>query len=376
MQSGVFFFHSQGVGCMRIHLLGLMATGLLISTAGFAKGEAEWKENANAYKNKHAVPVKTIAVGAVNVDVGVHLERLTLLSGEGHTGKKVFSGLLAGAATIAGVGGGVDFASREPLEEHLTPEDAKKIASEVAQVVSERFKKMEGFKVLAGEEVTSAAFYAGLGGSNEQDTGKKRVQDGRWSPEYYFGYYSTPAGGYRYHPLSKFSFGDKTFSPVIRQNLAADATVRVDVFLVNTRKDFRIQEMNVSLNGLQWEGQKNGDLPTLMYALNNAGELSVPVESKSKDNYAAWQAMKPQFEAKLDALVAKIQTTLPPVAASAAPVMSASPDVAPKLEPATQAVMTPTTTSAAATPVVDTNSPPEQAAETPVPEISGSADDK
>jgi len=270
-----------------------------------------------------------MALGAVNVDVGVHLERLTLLSGEGHTGKKVFSGLLAGAATVAGLGGGVDFASREPLEEHLTADEAKKIADDVEQLVAERFRKMDGIKVLAGPEVTSQAFYPGLTGLAELDSGKKKVQDGRWSPEYYFGYYSTPAGGYKYRKTSKFAFSDKEFSPVIRKSLAADATVQLNLFLVNTRGDFRIQEMTVSLSGQPWANQKNADLVTLSYILNNPNDVSVPMDKKSKDNYAAWLELKPQFIAQLDSVATKIRASLPAFqpdpAMTIAPVAEATP---------------------------------------------------
>lgn len=293
---------------MRFQIMGFMAASLLICASASAKGEPEWKVQANAYKVKNALPVNSIALGAVNVDVGVHLERLTLLSGEGHTGKKVFSGLLAATASLAGVSG--DFASREPLEEHLTADEAKKIAADVAQIIAERLNKLEGIKVVSGEDVTSKAFYPALPGLIDLDTNKKKVQDGRWSPEYYFGYYSTSAGNYKYHKTSKFSFSDKDFSPVIRQNLATDAILQVNLFLVNTRGEFRIQEMSISLSGQQWAGQ-NGDMVGLSYILNNPNEVSVPMDKKSKDNYAGWQMLKPEFETKIDEVVAQMKAALP-----------------------------------------------------------------
>ena len=295
---------------MRLSAYGILLLCTCVCGAAFAKGTPEWKEAGNAYKTKTAVPVKSMALSAVNIDVGVNLERLTLLSGEGHTGKKVASGLLAGGLTVLGLGG-VDTAAREPIEEHLTEDEARKIASDVAQIVSDHFKKMSGMKVYAGEEVTSAPWYAGLAGSSAIDKKKKTVQDGRWSPEYYFGYYSTPAAGYKYSPPAKFSFGDKSFSPVIRQNLGADATVAVNVFLVNTRADFRIQEMTIILNGLSWSGQTNGDTQTLSFVLNDAGGVSVPVDGSSNDNYAAWLNLRPQFEAKIEEVVQKIRAAIP-----------------------------------------------------------------
>lgn len=294
-----------------------------ISTAVLAKGTPAWKEAGNVYKGKTAVPVGSLALGAVNVDVGVHLERLTLISGEGHMGKKVASGLLAGALTLGGFGGvsPIDTAAREPLEEHLTPEDAKRIAADIAQIVSDRFKAMPNMKVYAGEEVTSSPFYKSITGSYEQDDHKKTVEEGRWGASYYFGYYSSPAGTYKYRPLEKFSFTDKTFSPVVRQSLGVDAVATVTVFLANTRKEFRIQDMNVKITGIAYAGQKMGDMPTLTYTLDDAGAVAVPLVGKEtdKDNYAAWLNLKPQFEAQIDAVVAKIRAAIPVVAMAPAP---------------------------------------------------------
>lgn len=304
---------------------------LCISVSALAKGTPTWKESGNVYKGKTAVQVKSLALGAVNVDVGVHLERLTLVSGEGHTGKKVASGLLAGALTLAGGGrglgggvqalgsssGGIDTASREPLEEHLMPEDAKRIAADIAQIVTDRFKAMPNMKVYAGEEVTSSPFYKSVTGSYVQEDHKKHVEDGRWGAEYFFGYYSSPAGTYKYRPLEKFSFSDKDFSPVVRQNLGVDAVATVSVFLANTRKEFRIQDMSVKVTGVAYAGQKMGDMPTLTYILEDSGAVAVPLDGKDgdKDNYAAWLNLKPQFEAQIDAVVARIRAAIP-VAAS------------------------------------------------------------
>ena len=305
-----------------MRLVAILLFAGFLSAGVEAKGTPAWKESGNVYKGKTATPVNSLALGAVNVDVGVHLERLTLLSGEGHTGKKVASGLLAGALTLGGLGGGgIDTAAREPIEEHLTPEDAKRIAADIAQIVSERFKTMPGMKVYAGEEVTSSPFYKSITGSYEQDDHKKSVQDGRWGADYYFGYYSSPAGTYKYRPMEKFSFSDKDFSPVVRQNLGVDAVATVSVFLANTRKEFRILDMSVKVTGLAYAGQKMGDLPTLTYILEDSGAVAVPLEGKEadKDNYAAWLNLKPQFEAQIDAVVAKIRAAIPAAAPSPAP---------------------------------------------------------
>jgi len=290
---------------------------LMASMPVFAKGDAQWKVTGDAYKsNKNAVPVSRVALAAVNVDVGIHLERLTLISGEGHGGKKAASTGLALGLTLLGVGG-VDTASREPLEEHLTQDDARRIADEIEQIVQDRFSALPNVGVVAGEAITGAPWYATLDGYTEVKQDKMAFSEGRFSPDYYFGYYSVPAAGYRYRPAPKFSFGDKTFSPVIRSNTGADVTAIVNVFLVNTRKDFRIHQMTVSLYGIAWPGQKNGDTPTFSLNLNDAGAVGVPVtKGEHKDNYAYWQALRPLFEAKVAEAVQLIQRGVPMVAAA------------------------------------------------------------
>jgi len=88
--------------CMLL-LVCVCATG-----SALAKDTARWQVAGDVYKsNKQAKPVAGLAVGAINVDVGMHLERLTLLSGEGHAGKKAAGAGLALGLTLMGVGGGL-----------------------------------------------------------------------------------------------------------------------------------------------------------------------------------------------------------------------------------------------------------------------------
>ena len=121
--------------------------------------------------------------------------------------------------------------------------------------------------------------------------------------------------------MAKFSISDKEFSPVVRLNLGVDAVAAVNVFIANTRKDFRIQEMSVKVTGLAYTGQKMGDLPTLTFTLEDAGDVSVPLDGKDgdKDNYVAWLALKPQFEAQMDAVITKIRAAIPVAPMAPAP---------------------------------------------------------
>ena len=114
------------------------------------------------------------------------LSGCTLLSGEGHTGKKVGGALLAVTATIAGAGGGQDFASREPVEEHFLPDDARKIALEVGQMLESQLKV--GDATLIGPDAVAALpAYAELEGETEIDIKKEYVKGKMFQPDYYFG---------------------------------------------------------------------------------------------------------------------------------------------------------------------------------------------
>ena len=291
----------------------VMSMLVLAAPAWAAKGPA-WKEEMDFYKSSKVAPLQTLALGSVDVRVGTHLERLTLLSGEGHTGKKVAGAAGAVALSVLGMGAGQDMAAREPLEEHLSAEDARKIADEVAQSIQQHLV-IPGVQLVAGEAVTGTpAYQSAHGGLTDVAKHTLEVKDGRFSPEYHYGIWTQPANGYAYRGpkggmASKFGFGgngpmwgDKTFSPAVRAAVGAQALMTVDVFLANTRKNFKVQEMKVRLLGPMRDG--GTDNIVLSYLLDNADALAVPVQGSHKDNYAQWQALRPAFEAKLQELSA------------------------------------------------------------------------
>ena len=289
----------------------LMLSMLVLAAPAWAAKEPKWKEEMDFYKSSKVAPLQTLALGSVDVRVGTHLERLTLLSGEGHTGKKLASAAGAAALTLLGAGNGQDMAAREPLEEHLSAEDARRIADEVAQSIQQHLV-VPGVQLVAGTAVTDLpAYQSAHDGVTDVAKQSLSVKEGRFSPEYHFGVWMQPAGGYAYRgpkgAASKFGFGgngplwgDKTFSPAVRAAVGAQALMTVDVFLANTRKDFRVQEMKVRLLGPMRDG--GTDNIVISYLLDNADALSVPVQGSHKDSYASWQALRPAFEAKLQEL--------------------------------------------------------------------------
>ena len=291
----------------------LCAALLLLALPATAGRGPHWKESLGFYKSSQVKQLDTLALGSVSVRVGMQLERLTLLSGEGHTGKKIASGLLAVGMGALGAKG--DMASREPLEEHLAAADAQKIAEEVVQSVEQHFN-VPGVKVVMGNAVTATpAYQSNHDGVTVATKDTLSVKTGRFSPEYFFGIWMQPAGGYAYRgpkgAASKWGmggmgamWGDKRFSPNVRAATGAQALATVDVFLVNTRKDFRVQEMKVRVLGPMRNGGTDNIL--LDYNLEDAEALAVPVSGSHKDNYPLWQALRPQFEAKLDELSAQL----------------------------------------------------------------------
>jgi hypothetical protein len=84
---------------------------------------ATWTGSDAGLKSMNKSQGKKLVLAASNVKVGVGLERLSLISGEGNMDKKMLGGAMALAANLAGIKG--DFASREPIAEHLTQDDAE-----------------------------------------------------------------------------------------------------------------------------------------------------------------------------------------------------------------------------------------------------------
>lgn len=293
----------------------LLCAGLLLLALPASAGRGpQWKAEMDFYKSMKLPPMDSMAIGAVNVRVGMFLDRLTLLSGEGHTGKKIAGGVMAVGLGL--LGGSGSTAAREPLEEHLTAEDAKKIGDEVAESI-EKHLAPAGVKVVSGEQVTGIDAYRGLK-DNLMASEKEAFTEkgGRFSREMFYGYWMQPAGSYAYRGsrsgfAQKMGFGsasgmwgDKDFSPVIRGATSTQALATADVFLVNDRKTLHVHELRIKVFSAMRAG--GTDNIVLNYNLNDADEVAVPVSGSHKDNYALWQALRPQFEAKLDEVAVMI----------------------------------------------------------------------
>ena len=287
----------------------LLSAALLVSTQAIAgDSKNQWKTTSPRGQTLEE-PVTTMAISGINIRLGTTLERLTLLSGEGHGGKKAGSAAMAVGLSLLGVGG-VDTASREPLEDHFGADDARKIGEEIAISIQEHLQ-VPGVTLVAAEQIASVPALHGSKISYELLDDNMSEKGGMFSPDLYYGYYMVPAGPYGYRTRSKFSFsvGDGDVAPAVRAAVGAQAAISVDIFLVNTRKAFQVKELKVEVLAPQ-KAFSGRDVPLMSFELP-AGALSVPVtDDTHKDNYAAWLQMKPLLEAKLDELGPQIEAGL------------------------------------------------------------------
>jgi hypothetical protein len=258
---------------------------------------ADFQEQGNSLKYS-ATPVNKLVLANANVKVGVSLERLTLLSGEGNTDKKITAGLLAGAFTLmsmragGGMGGGVDFAEREPINEHLSQDDAAKIGQEAVALLIDKMRAA-GVAVDGPEAVTAAPFYADLKGETDFTTDTAHQDGGLFKKTYYYGFYNTPVAGLKFRKPGMFDgMGNDDLYPKARAAAGTGGALDVTLAFYNDKKVFGLFDLAVRLWG-QVQG-RGSDMPMYTLVLKNKDDFSVP--SGGKDAYAYWTAFKPTFE--------------------------------------------------------------------------------
>lgn len=283
----------------RLPPLALRAVWLAGFAVGMAHAQApDLQETVNVMRHTPA-PVEKIVLASANMRVGVQLERLTLISGEGNMDKKITAGVLAGAFTLMGAraGGGigtkVDFAEREPIAEHLDKGDAEKINQEALAILLDRLANA-GVAVESSQVVASAPFYGGVKGETGVTNDHLSQDGGLFKKSYFYGFYRTPVAGLKYREIGAMTlgFGDDELFPKARAAAGTQAALDVNVSFYNDKKVFGLFEMVVRLWGpVQGRGS---DVPILAETLKNLDDFTVP--SGGKDAYAYWTALKPRFE--------------------------------------------------------------------------------
>jgi len=257
--------------------------------------------------NVEALKGKKLPVSGMNVNLGVHLERLTLLSGEGHTASKITSGLLAGAASLAGAGGGTDFASREPVEDHLTEADAKKINADIVKILNSALQKA-GIDTADSKSVIALPAYAKLKGETKIKTDTQMVKGKMFNPDYYFGLYQMPTAGYKYMSGGLLSDGPKDAATAAISGTGTPASIDWEVDIVNDRKVMRIRNLTLRVWASTPSLFGNMTAPQLTVSVN-PDEISVP-SGESHKNLEYWNDLSRKFEVAAKAIAERLAFSL------------------------------------------------------------------
>ncbi|MBN8487105.1 MAG: hypothetical protein J0M20_05140 [Burkholderiales bacterium] len=292
-----------------------LAAGWLLAAPLVAAQTADFQNQGNSLPYS-TTPVNRLVVANVQSKVGVSLERLTLISGEGHEDKKITAGLLAGAATLlsmragGGIGGagGIDFADREPIEDHLSKDDARRIGEEALAIVVEQLRAV-GIAVDGPDKVAAAPFMAQAKGESEVSTDSAQDKGSLFRKAYYYGFYCTPVAGLKYRKPGMFEgMGDSDYYPKARAATGAPGALDLTIAFYNDKKVFGLHEFQARIWG-QVKG-RDADMPMYAELLKNKDEFTVP--SGGKDTLAYWQAMRPKFEAMAGAFAARLAKAMPP----------------------------------------------------------------
>ncbi|MBQ0933008.1 hypothetical protein KAK07_20575 [Ideonella sp. 4Y16] len=292
-----------------------LAAALLLATPLLRAQTADFQNQGNSLQYS-STPVNRLVVANVQSKVGVSLERLTLISGEGHEDKKITAGLLAGAATLlsmragGGIGGagGIDFADREPIEDHLSKDDARRIGEEALAIVVEKLRAA-GVAVDGPEKVAAAPFMAEAKGESEVSTDSAQDKGSLFRKAYYYGFYCTPVAGLKYRKPGMFEgMGDSDYYPKARAAAGAPGALDLTIAFYNDKKVFGLHEFQARVWG-QVKG-RDADVPMYAELLKNKDDFTVP--SGGKDTLAYWQAMRPKFEALAGAFAARLAKAMPP----------------------------------------------------------------
>jgi hypothetical protein len=284
---------------MRRFLLAFIATLNLFAICGvvMASDDFQLKEQFSnvSYIPKERLPIRKVAVSGMNIKLGVHLERLTLISGEGNTEKKVMSGLLAGAATLLGGGRGIDFAEKEPIEDHLTSADAQRIAEEIGKMLMDAATQ-SGFDLVPASVVTGAPGYADVEGESGLTTDTENIKGSLFKPSYFFGYQQVPVMGYKFRKRGLFGGFSDNASTRVREITGVPMTMAWTVSVVNDRKVMRVRELTVNFYGQGFGAMDGGDDKPWGSVSIEPDSLSTP-SGESHKNLEYWSSLAPKFDA-------------------------------------------------------------------------------
>jgi hypothetical protein len=288
--------------------LGLFVLG---GSAMAADGIAMQEQYSNLpYFPKERLPIKKVAVSAMNVKLGVHLERLSLVSGEGHSDKKLTAGLLAGAATLLGGVGGADFAEKEPLEDHLPAADAQVIANEIGKMLTVAVEQ-SGLELVPAKVITSAPGYAAIEGDAKITTDTENIKGNLFKPSYFFGYQQVPIMGYKFRKKHTVLFGAQSdeASTRVRELANVPMTLAWTVSVVNDRKVMRVRELTLTCFGQGAGPMSSGDDKVWATVSIDPDSISTP-SGESHKNLEYWAALSPKLAEATKTMMKRVSEKL------------------------------------------------------------------
>ncbi len=279
-----------------------LAAALLASFSAQLQAQTpDWQNISSSFKYVEKGTGKKIVIAAANIKTGVSLERLSLLSGEGNTEKKIFSGLLAGAASLAGIKG--DFASREPIEEHLKQEDAEKMAAEALEMLSAKLKAA-GLDVQGPKIVAEAPFYPSVKGEAKTRKTTDSQDGGLFKKGYFYGIYETPVAGLKFRDVSGFELMNTDLYSSANQVAGSSGAIDMSLGMVNDKSTLSLTSFTVKVYALGKGSTKTSAYFTLV--LKNGSAFSVP--SGGKDTLAYWEVLKPKMDILFEDVSKRIAT--------------------------------------------------------------------
>ncbi|WP_342620025.1 hypothetical protein [Rhodoferax sp. GW822-FHT02A01] len=226
---------------VRSAALGLLAFATLAWWVPASAQTPEWNGQVEL-KHLDASTGKKMVLAGANMRVGVSLERLILLSGQG---------------------------------------DAEKVAREAVELLLEKFKTA-GLDVEGPQVVVAAPFYVNAKWDAQTTVTSESQNGGLFKKAYYYGIYKTAVMGMKYRDTETFTKA--------RELIGASSVVELNMALVNDKTNFSVLGLSATL----WRRYKDSsnEYPAYTATLKNTGDFKVA--SVGKDTMAYWLAIKSQ----------------------------------------------------------------------------------
>lgn len=188
-------------------------------------------------------------------------------------------------------GGKGDFASREPIEEHLKQEDAEKIAAEALVLLMEKLKAA-GLDVQGPKAVVEAPAYAAVKGEEKTIKVVESEEARLFKKGYFYGVYQTPVAGMKYRDVSGFALMNTDLYSSALQLTNTSGALNINLGFLNDKSTFAVANFTINVYALG----KGSTKPSASFTVELKNQAAFSVPSGGKDTYAYWTALKPKLD--------------------------------------------------------------------------------